>query len=63
VIDAELLALLRCPRCGGVLGAAVNGEEPLVCTGCAGRFPVVRGIPRFAPPQQDDFARRTKASF
>ena len=63
VIDAALLALLRCPRCGGALGAAVNGEGPLVCTACAARFPVVRGIPRFAPPRQDDFARRTKASF
>lgn len=52
----ELLALLRCPDCQGRLSLSVtdclaerikNGS--LTCDDCSHRFPVVGGIPRFAP--------------
>jgi len=44
-MDAELLSLLRCPRCGGTLG---GGGEGLRCRGCGTSYPVAGGIPRFA---------------
>ena len=46
-MNAELLALLRCPRC---LGPLDDPGEPsgLRCPGCAATYPVTRGIPRFA---------------
>lgn len=44
-IDAELLAILRCPRCRSTLS---EGDGELVCTdpACAARYPVVDGIPQ-----------------
>ena len=52
----KLLAYLACPVCGGEIelapGAARAGAEvmegELLCAACARRFPVVRGVPRFA---------------
>ncbi len=46
-MDAELLGLLRCPRCGQGLDR-VEGGEALRCGGCGASYPVVGGIPRFA---------------
>ncbi len=52
-MDAELLSLLRCPRCGGLLDLTeVEGGEALRCGGsCGASYPVVGGIPRFAGEQ------------
>jgi SAM-dependent methyltransferase len=42
-----LLALLRCPACKEEQPLTREGEA-LACPGCARRYPIVRGIPRFA---------------
>jgi len=52
----KLLEYLRCPSCaGGIMLASVDIAEDneiiagqLACDSCARRFPIVRGIPRFA---------------
>jgi SAM-dependent methyltransferase len=46
-MNAELLALLRCPRCHGGLD---EEEDPPVlrCRGCAAAYPVAGRVPRFA---------------
>src|SRR5215203_5459589 len=41
---ADLLRLLRCPRCRGSLR---NDPSALHCAGCERNYPVVDGIPRF----------------
>ena len=41
---------LLCPDCLGEL----SGEQELMCTGCAARFPVVDGIPCMAPVGPED---------
>jgi SAM-dependent methyltransferase len=43
----ELIALLRCPRCGESLAQSAVGGA-LACAGCGGAFPVARGVPRLA---------------
>jgi len=43
-LDAELIALLRCPTCKNTLANADNG---VACSGCGRRFPQVRGVLRF----------------
>src|ERR1043166_5819818 len=56
----KLLDYLRCPLCGGALSlAAVTRSEAaeimegeLACNSCARRFSIVRGVPRFAPPEK-----------
>jgi SAM-dependent methyltransferase len=45
VLNPELLGLLRCPRCRSAL--AVDATD-LICAGCAGRFPIRKGVPRLA---------------
>ncbi len=53
----KLLDYLRCPSCAGtLLLSSVAGEEgeeiiegQLACHNCASSFPIVRGVPRFAP--------------
>lgn len=46
-MNAELLPLLRCPRCHVPLDLA--GEPPeLHCKSCTRSFPILDGIPRFA---------------
>lgn len=53
----ELLALLRCPRCGGHLRAAGNPspggdiEEGELACDRQHSFPIVRSIPRFVPSE------------
>ena len=52
----KLLAYLRCPKCGAAIDFAAitqrdNGEiidGELMCAACAKRWPVTRGVPRFA---------------
>src|ERR1051325_6513000 len=52
----RLLEYLSCPACGGeirLLSVAKREEQEILegdleCAGCAARFPVVRGVPRFA---------------
>src|SRR5512135_393151 len=46
-MSIELLNLLRCPRCRGAPEIRNNVPE-LRCRGCAARYPVIGGIPRFA---------------
>ncbi|MBV8230739.1 MAG: methyltransferase domain-containing protein [Planctomycetaceae bacterium] len=46
-MNAELLALLHCPRCLGPLDDPVE-PSGLRCPGCVATYPVTRGIPRFA---------------
>ena len=52
----DLLRYLKCPSCGGAISISDvtgdDGEEilqgELSCNACSARFPIVRGIPRFA---------------
>ena len=48
---SNLMAVLACPKCKGVLQP--HGEI-LDCPSCAASFPVLRGIPRFVP--QENYA-------
>jgi SAM-dependent methyltransferase len=43
-----LESLLRCPKCGKTLSSSAS---ELTCTGCAAKYPIVNGIPRFVPPE------------
>src|SRR5438034_860912 len=48
-MNAELLMIVRCPRCRGMLDRSGDGDDAaLRCRGCAAVYPVARGIPRFA---------------
>lgn len=61
----ELLQLLACPSCGGVLQSQMSAHEPasirspnaLRCSRCAKVFPIVSGIPRLV----DDGTRNSVA--
>jgi len=68
----RLLQFLACPSCAGTVQIAKasgrNGEEiieaELACTSCPARWPVIRGIPRFAILKSvDDEKAATAASF
>ena len=56
----KLLDYLRCPSCAGAIFLAsvsrVEGadiiEGQLACEACKNIFPIVRGVPRFATPEQ-----------
>jgi SAM-dependent methyltransferase len=69
-VKPSLLPLLACPECGGALTLA--GPAPaageieagaLTCDGCARRYPIVRGVPRFAAPPDAALARATVERF
>jgi SAM-dependent methyltransferase len=47
-MNLDLISLMRCPRCRGALGVEDDPSPDLVCRSCAGRFPIVGGIPRLA---------------
>jgi len=52
-MNAELTALLRCPRCQSTLAdvgddTSTTESPALGCAGCAARFPIVEGVPRLA---------------
>jgi len=44
LVDPELMAILRCPRCRGELGVAAS---TLTCKPCQLGFAVVAGVPNF----------------
>ena len=48
LMNLDLISLMRCPRCRGELGVEGEASEKLICRSCAGRFPIVDGIPRLA---------------
>src|SRR6516225_4878398 len=68
----RLLEYLSCPECGGAIrlpaeqvraGAEIL-EGTLQCSSCARRYPITRGIPRFAELSQIEGDKaRTAASF
>jgi SAM-dependent methyltransferase len=68
-VKPSLLPLLACPGCGGALALAAEPLEAeiesgaLACRGCERSFPIVRGVPRFAPPPGDALARSTVERF
>jgi SAM-dependent methyltransferase len=59
-MNAELLRLVRCPRCRGRLDLAGEGDAAdLRCRGCGASYPVTRGIPRLAgEPYVTSFGRQ-----
>ncbi len=64
------LAFLACPQCAQSLeldAAAVQGDEILSghlgCPSCRARFPIVDGVPRFAPAALAGEAQRTVERF
>lgn len=68
----SLLNYLACPACGGHINlATISAEEgieilsgELQCASCAKRFPIVRGVPRFAElPEVEEEKRATADSF
>jgi SAM-dependent methyltransferase len=46
-MNPDLLGLLRCPRCRGLL-AAPGDATRLECPGCGAGYPVIGGVPRLA---------------
>ena len=50
-MNACLLQHLRCPDCGS--GLSLDGSDTLVCTGCARRYPIQHGAPRFTDDSTD----------
>lgn len=48
---ASLLKHLRCPDCAGLL--ATETADQLRCEGCARRFPILDGAPRFTSDRTD----------
>jgi uncharacterized protein YbaR (Trm112 family) len=49
-VHTDLLDLIRCPRCRGVLtlrsASSAGGGEWLACAACGVRYPVVDDIPQ-----------------
>src|SRR6186997_411670 len=63
---SDLLDFLRCTSCGSrlLLGDEANGHSThLQCVACSRIVPVENGVPRFVVVPEDDFAKRTQASF
>lgn len=54
--------LLVCPECHGALERQAGEEEKLVCAACGRDYPVVNGIPRFVP-FEDDYAKNFGAQW
>src|SRR4051812_50166304 len=46
-MNPDLLDLLRCPRCRGLLVTGGDSTR-LECNGCGAGYPVIRGVPRLA---------------
>ena len=58
-MNDQLTALVRCPRCRDGLRAVGDPPRELACRACAGRFPVVNGVPRLAgDPYVASFGRQ-----
>ena len=47
-MNLDLISLMRCPRCREELSVEGDPARELACRSCAGRFPIVGGIPRLA---------------
>jgi SAM-dependent methyltransferase len=47
-MNPELISLLRCPRCRGILEAGAELPNGLACRSCGGSYPIVGGVPRLA---------------
>src|SRR5438067_2517657 len=63
-MSPELLALLKCPHCGGVPGS--NGEisaHSVTCQTCGRVYRIVGNITRFVDVPTDQTAKRTQDSF
>lgn len=66
----RLLSYLVCPDCKSPLDPRVDREQDgeivegsLLCNGCRASFPVIRGIPRFLPPDLSSAKQATAAAF
>ena len=66
----RLLSYLVCPDCKSPLDPRVDREQDgeivegsLLCSGCHASFPVIRGIPRFLPPDLSIAKQATAAAF
>src|SRR5688572_15016843 len=65
-MHTDLLDFLRCSSCGSRLspGGEVDGNPTqLRCGACSRIVPVKDGVPRFGAASEDDYAKRTEASF
>ncbi len=51
-LSKRAAGLLRCPSCHGVMQGA---DSTLICTSCARRFPVVRGVPLLIDESRSSF--------
>ena len=66
----RLLTYLVCPQCASGFSLDSSRQEggeilegSLLCSGCAAGFPIIRGIPRFLPPELSAAKRATAAAF
>lgn len=66
----RLLSYLACPQCGARFDVQADREQggeilegSLLCRGCQASFPVLRGIPRFLPPDLSTAKQATAAAF
>jgi SAM-dependent methyltransferase len=66
----RLLSYIACPQCGSPFKIQAEKEQDgeifegsLQCLGCHTGFPVIRGIPRFLPPELSAAKRATAAAF
>ena len=61
----EHLALFACPACQGELLGDADDAAELACLGCAARYPIREGVPRFPVGRDDEGAvtRRTADTY
>jgi SAM-dependent methyltransferase len=59
-LEPALLALLRCPTCGGTLDARA---DELGCADCARTYPLRGGVPRLLPPTLSRELEATRQGF
>jgi SAM-dependent methyltransferase len=66
----RLLSYIVCPQCGSSFEVRTEREQDgeilegsLQCRDCQASFPVIRGIPRFLPPELSAAKRATAAAF
>ena len=63
-MSPELLAILRCPRCAGMLTILEDDNDcHLTCDACGETFQIAVNIPRILGAQREETARRTQDSF
>jgi len=54
--DKELLEILVCPRCKGVM-KLTNAEDGLICETCNLLYPIREGIPIMLPDEAQDLGK------